>query len=210
MRLRLGLVVLAGVVALAFAAGSASAASNLIFFACVNKDGTIKVVDVALSPPKNWAKACGKKAKTTQWNQASGPDGATGNTGNTGPAGDTGPSPQGPAGPQGPQGPTGGTGNTGNVGDTGPTGPAAPNVYSSTNMGTVGTGNVLSKTQVCTGMNETMTGGGVDETHDTGVTPAIVYSYEDPPGTWNGRVVNDGATGGLTITVYALCSPQPS
>jgi hypothetical protein len=38
----------------------------------------------------------------------------------------------------------------------------------------------------------------------------MVYSYEDPPGTWNGEIVNNGAVGGATITVYALCSPQPS
>jgi len=209
MRLRLGLVVLAGLAALAVVAGSASASSNQIFFACVNKDGTIKIAGVGTSPPKSWAKTCGKKATLTQWNQVSGPDGPTGATGDTGPTGATGPSPQGPGGPQGPTGVTGPTGNTGNTGPSGPTGPAAPNSETnSVSNGALAAGGTLATTKACAGPTETMTGGGADA---VGISAALVYSYEDPPGTWNARLVN-GGTGAtaVTLTVYALCSPQPS
>ena len=71
MRLRLGLVALVGLAALAAVRGSAGASSNQIFFACVNKDGSIKVAGVGTSPPKSWSKTCGKKATLTQWNQVS-------------------------------------------------------------------------------------------------------------------------------------------
>ena len=209
MRLRLGLVVLAGLAALAVVAGSASAFSDQIFFGCVNKDGSIKVAGVGTSPPGNWSKTCGKKATLTQWNQVSGADGVTGATGDTGPTGATGPSPQGPAGPQGPTGVTGVTGITGLTGPSGPTGPAAPNIETGTATGTPATGGTVGGAKACVA-GETMTGGGATETHDTGVIPALVYSYEDPPGQWNAQVVNNGAAGGVTVTIYALCSPQPS
>jgi hypothetical protein len=206
MRLRLALAVLAGAAAV-MVAGSASASSNIVFYGCVAKNGAVEVIGFGTSPPGKYPKQCGKKWKPTTWNQVSGIDGITGITGNTGNTGD---SPQGPQGPQGITGVTGVTGNTGDMGNTGATGPAQPIPETAQNNGTVGTGNTLSQTVTCAGPTETLTGGGVDEIHDPGAAPAIVHSYEDPPGTWNGEIVNGGATGGVTITVYALCSPGPS
>ena len=53
-----------------------------------------------------------------------------------------------------------------------------------------------------------MTGGGANA---VGTDAALVFSYEDPPGTWNARLVNGGpGATAVTLTVFALCSPQPS
>jgi collagen triple helix repeat protein len=89
----------------------AAQASNNTIYACVNKDGDVRIVDLT--------EQCRHQETRVRWNVV-GPPGPAGAPGPQGPAGPQGP--QGVAGPQGPIGPTGATGQTGSVGPQGPKG----------------------------------------------------------------------------------------
>jgi len=216
MRLRLGIALLAGV-AVFIAAGSAAASSDLVFYGCLHKvtssggnGGLVSVLAISNTPPPAtlWPKKC-KPGTSTTWNQVSGTDGPTGDTGPTGP---TGASPTGPTGNDGPKGTTGTTGTTGVTGDqgpTGPTGPAMPETGSNSDSGTMDPGDTLTVTESCD-PGSVLVGGGADAVGGTGTGPALTGNYASAADTWTGSIVNGGATGGVTLTVYALCSAQPS
>ena len=218
MRLRLGLALTVGVAAAFAAVGSAGASSPLVFYGCLKKvtnsggnGGLVSVMGVSVSPPPAnvWPKKC-KPGPSTTWNQVSGPDGPTGGTGPTGPDGA---SPTGPTGDDGAKGTTGTTGVTGVTGDqgpAGPTGPAAPvSDTAGVSSGSLATGATLAVGRTC-GAGTMLIGGGANAVGDPGTGPALTQSYASSSTTWTGRVVNGGATGGVTLTVYALCSPQPT
>jgi Collagen triple helix repeat (20 copies) len=90
-------------------------------YACVLRDGTLRIVADASQ--------CKKGETLLTWN-IMGPQGPAGPTGAIGPAGPQGPEgPQGPAGaigPAGPQGPDGPQGPAGAIGPAGPEGPQGP------------------------------------------------------------------------------------
>jgi hypothetical protein len=205
--------------AAAFAAvGTAGASSPLVFFGCLKKvtnsggnGGLVSVMGVSVSPPPAniWPKKC-KPGSSTTWNQVSGLDGPTGDTGPDGP---TGVSPTGPTGDDGAKGTTGITGLTGVAGDqgqTGPTGPAAPD--SNTNSvaaGALAHNGLLTVSETCA-PGTTLVSGGANAVGAAGTGPALQESFASASDTWKATIVNGGAVGGVTLTVFALCSPQPT
>ncbi len=100
----------AGVVAI----GQAKEGGGDYIYACVNRQGEIRIVENA--------DQCRKRETLIKWSVNGGGVGPQGATGPQGPAGPAGP--QGPAGSTGPQGPAGADGANGGIGPQGPIGVA--------------------------------------------------------------------------------------
>src|SRR5690606_17508007 len=155
---------------------------------------------------------------------ADGADGAQGPAGPVGPAGADGAvGPQGPqgapgvdgaAGAQGPAGPVGPQGPAGADGAQGPQGPAGSVSTIAIVPGTPVTdtnfnsGETLTGTATCTGATPRLIGGGIQSNQQQGYQ--IAENYPSSATTWTATVVSfSNGTPSTTITVYAICIPNP-
>ena len=141
-----------------------------------------------------------------------GADGAQGEQGPAGPKGDKGDT--GDTGLQGPVGPQGEQGLTGAQGEQGPQGPAGSVSTIAIVPGTPVTdtnfnaGETLTGTATCSGATPRLVGGGVQSNQQQGYQ--ISQSYPSSATTWTATAVSfSNNTPSTTITVYAICIPNP-
>ncbi|MEZ5563973.1 MAG: collagen-like repeat preface domain-containing protein, partial [Gammaproteobacteria bacterium] len=132
--------------------------------------------------------------------------------GPAGPAGADGAT--GPEGPQGPAGPAGADGATGPEGPQGPAGPAGSVSTIAIVPGTPVTdtnfnsGETLTGTATCSGATPRLVGGGIQSNQQQGYQ--ISQSYPSSATTWTATAVSfSNNTPSTTITVYAICIPNP-
>ena len=141
-----------------------------------------------------------------------GADGAQGEQGPAGPKGDKGDT--GDTGLQCPVGPQGEQGLTGAQGEQGPQGPAGSVSTIAIVPGTPVTdtnfnaGETLTGTATCSGATPRLVGGGVQSNQQQGYQ--ISQSYPSSATTWTATAVSfSNNTPSTTITVYAICIPNP-